>query len=298
MKITIIGANSYIARNLIHRLRNQFSENLILKLYDIQDYHFDKEQDYQFVNVLNIESVKKIDFESDITYVFAGKTGTIQGFEEYKQFVDINEIGLLNILSVYLSNSSKSKIVFPSSRLVYKGQKYKLKEDAEKEFKTIYAVNKYACEQYLHLYNQMYQIPYVIFRICVPYGTMISNASSYGTAEFMLGRAQSGKDISLYGNGEIKRTFTHIQDLCDALITGALSKNCINDVYNIGGEDFSLNEIAKNVAKKYNVNVTYVKWPDEALKIETGDTVFDSSKFDMATNYKYKKEFSKYIQGE
>lgn len=61
-----------------------------------------------------------------------------------------------------------------------------------------------------------------------------------------------------------------------------MSEKCANDVFNIGGEDYSLKEMAELIAKKYGVGVEYVPWPDVALKIESGDTVFDSEKLDRA----------------
>ena len=60
----------------------------------------------------------------------------------------------------------------------------------------------------------------------------------------MIDNAVKGKNISLYGNGSVRRTFTHIEDVCDNLISGAFSDKCVNDVYNIGGEDMSLWEVA------------------------------------------------------
>lgn len=298
MKITIIGANSYIARNLINILNIEYKENLTLYLYDYQKEQSDGCNNYESVNVLNMESIKKINSNVDYLFIFTGKTGTMQGFDNYKDFVEINEMALLNILSVYRNNNSKAKIIFPSSRLVYKGSENKLKENAEKEFKTIYAMNKFSCENYLKMYNNMYNIPYLIFRICVPYGTIIPEASSFGTAEFMLKMARSGKDISLYGKGEVRRTLTHIKDLCHVLIAGAMSEKCVNDVFNIGGENFSLEEMAQPIAQKYNVKVIYTDWPETALKIESGSTVFDSSKFDNLTNFKYENKFTNWIKGE
>ena len=76
-----------------------------------------------------------------------GKTGTITGFGNYEEFIDINEKALLNILNEYRNQHSSAKIIYPSTRLVYRGDDMPLKEDAVKEFKTIYAINKYACEQ-------------------------------------------------------------------------------------------------------------------------------------------------------
>ena len=174
---------------------------------------------------------------------------------------------------------------------MYKGRKELQSEDYEKEFKTIYAINKFACEQYLKQYNMIFDVQYCIFRICVPYGTLIPGASSYGTAEFMLSRAKEGKNISLYGDGSARRTLTYMGDLCNALIKGAFSVKCKNNVYNIGGENYSLKEMAELIAAKYKVGISYVSWPEIALKIESGDTVFDDTKLQSVCPIEYKTKF-------
>lgn len=298
MKIAILGANSYIARNMIYELHQREKEgmNIDLYLYDYQKEHFDKEKNYKSINLFDMDSLRKTELDADVIYVFTGKTGTLQGFQDYNTFIDVNEKALLNILTVYVEQKADGKIIFPSTRLVYKGKSGLLKEDSEKEFKTIYAINKFACEQYLKMYHKMYDVQYAIFRICVPYGTMIQNASSYGTAEFMLNKARKGEDISLYGDGSVRRTLTHIEDLCSILIDGALSNSCCNDIYNIGGENYSLAEMAKKIARLYSVNVVNAEWPENALKIESGDTVFNSQKLDNILNYKYKNTFEQWVQ--
>lgn len=297
MKIGIIGANSFIARNIVYELKKKQKAgfDIELWLYDYQETHLDNEAEYHQINILDMDSVSKINTDVDILYIFAGKTGTVQGFDDYDTFININERALLNILTVCVKNKSDAKIIFPSTRLVYQGKKGKLKEESEKEFKTIYAANKFACEQYLKMYNTMYGVKYAIFRICVPYGTMIPNASSYGTAEFMLGKAKSGEDISLYGDGSVRRTLTHMEDLCNILIEGAMCNKCENDIYNIGGEDYSLREMAEKIAEIYSVGVKYVEWPETALKVESGDTVFDSEKLDAILKYSMKNTFAGWI---
>lgn len=56
--------------------------------------------------------------------------------------------------------------------------------------------------------------------------------------------------------------------------------------------NFSLKEVAEKVAKKYAVNLNFIDWPQEALAIETGDTVFNSNKLDklLGLNYCYRIE--------
>lgn len=293
-KIGVIGANSYIARNLYYILRHS-DEEYEINLYDYNDSFRDGDYDtYKKVDITDKQSVKYIDFSCDILFLFSGKTGTLSGFDEYETFINVNEIGLLNLLTEYHLQNSAAKIIFPSTRLVYKGSCTPLKEGSEKEFKTIYAVNKFACENYLRQFNSIFGVKYAVFRICVPYGTLIKGASSYGTAEFMLNKAQNGHNISLYGDGSVRRTITHISDLCNILILGALNSSCINDVYNIGGEDYSMLEMAEEIARRYGVQVETTPWPDKALMIESGCTVFDDEKLQKIVGYSYSYHFKEW----
>lgn len=289
-KIVVLGANGYIARNLIYVLMRNYPGYEIY-MYGIELNSADQLDNYVTVDMTDKESVKKIDLSCDIVFMLVGRTGSANGFDEYDSFIDINQRTLLNLLNEYRRQKSKARIVFPSTRLVYKGSKVPQREDAEKEFKTVYAINKFACEKYLEQFCRVYGVKYTVFRVCIPYGTLIPGASSYGTAEFMLAKAAKGENITIYGDGRVRRTLTHMEDICIMMIKGAFSEQCENDVFNIGGEDYSLIEMAKLIAEKYNVGVDLIPWPDISLKIESGDTVFDSSKLDARINYERMHKF-------
>ena len=296
MKVAIIGANSYIARNLVYFVRQQECD-VEWRLYDAAETQVDGEANYKQINLLDKESVAQTDLDCDLIYMFVGKTGSAVGFEQYELFNNINQTTLLNVIDEYRRQKSGAKIVFPSTRLVYKGQERPLKESDEKEYKTIYAINKFACEQYLEAYNRVYGVKYCTLRLCIPYGTLIPNASSYGTLEFMLKKATNDEDITLFGDGKQRRTFTYMEDLCDVLWQAGISEECVNDVYNIGGEDYSLLEVAQMVAGKYGVNVVNVPWPETERLIESGSTVFDSEKLDSVIGNRYRMQV-KYWLGE
>lgn len=273
VKSIIIGSNGYIGRNLAWYLTKK-SEDVIC--YDINDTSNETYINYQKLNIINQAEVDDIDTNVDFIYLFAGLTGTSQGFDDFNSYVDINEKGLLNLLSTMRKQASKARLVFPSTRLVYKGQTgIALKEDAEKETKTLYAVNKLACEHILPMYKNAFDINYTIFRICVPYGNLLEGGFSYGTLGFFIQKACAGENISLFGDGSLRRSFTHVEDICNK-ITGAVVKEESNGkIYNIGGENLSLLDVAQQIAAKYGVAVEFTTWPALALKIESGDTIFD-----------------------
>jgi UDP-glucose 4-epimerase len=292
-KSIIIGSNGYLGRNLVYYLSTQ-NEEIIC--YDIHKASIASQSNYNQLDITNYESVSKIDVNTDYIYMFAGITGTYQGFDEFNRYIDINEKGLLNILTRIRDTGSQARIIFPSTRLVYKGQTgVLLKEDSEKETKTLYALNKLACENLLLMYENAFGLKYTIFRICVPYGTLIEGETSYGTIGFFLNKAMNGQNIPLYGDGSLRRTFTHVADICRILYETVKIKKSEGKIYNIGGENLSLLDLASKIANKYRVKVEFVLWPDLTIKIESGDTIFDSSLLDTMIKEDYKYRINEWL---
>lgn len=285
MKIAVIGAKGYIGKHIVKYLSDYY--RLIAEEYDIVEI---SEQHYRTIDLLNKGSLKQLNLNVDYIFFFAGLTGTFAGFDSYQNYININEMALLNLLDTIRKSDYRPKVIFPSTRLVYKGYDKPLKEDDEKETKTIYAANKLACEGYLQAYHDSFDIPYTVFRICIPYGNLLSSDYSFGTVGFFIKQAKAGKDITLYGGGTIKRTFTHMEDLCYQIIEGAFRPESDGQIYNIGGETLSLHDAAEIIARKYSVNVVSVPWPERDLRIESDHTYFDDNKIQSLLNMRpYKK---------
>ena len=273
-KIGVIGANGYIGKHIVSYLQRHYDVNVdsydIVAECDLPNYHK--------VDLTDKESIKGLNLDLDYIFMFAGLTGTYNGFNEYEKFISINELGLLNLLDAIKNSEYRPKVIFPSTRLVYKGVDKSLKEDDLKECKTIYAANKLACEGYLQAYHDSFDIPYTIFRICLPYGNLLSTDYSFGTVGFFIRQAKAGKDITLYGGGNIKRTFTHMEDLCYQIIGGSFHHESNGQTYNVGGETLSLHDAAEIIAAKYGTKVTEIPWPERDLRIESSHTYFDDTK--------------------
>ena len=288
----VFGANGYLGRHLVYFLKNA---NINVEAFDIQDKFESFEIDYLKLDISNIESLKNINWNVDYIFMFAGITGTYNGFDNYNEYVVVNEIGLLNILDKIRKSNFRPRIVFPSSRLVYKGSNISLKEDDRKEAKTIYGINKIACENILEVYRNSFDIPYTIYRICVPYGNNLGADYSYGTVGFFLNQAKNIGTINLYGDGSLRRTFTNVEDICNQLILSCLNEKSFNQVYNTIGEEYSLKEIAMLVANKYNAKLTFSEWPDKDFRIESGHTVFNSLKIKNDFNFELKNSIKKWL---
>jgi len=283
-RCSIIGSNGYLGKHLKWYLEKK---GIVPYCYDVAD---NKEVNYLKIDLTDQRLLKSIRIDVDYIFLCAGITGTYAGFDRFEEYIKINEMGLLNLLDFIRKSKYRPRIIFPSTRLIFKGKDKPLEENDEKETKTIYAVNKLACEGFLQAYNYSFDIPYTIFRLCVPYGNLIENNYSYGTIGFFVKLASEGRDITLYGDGSIKRTFTHIHDVCFQMVDGAFNPKSINNIYNIGGETFTLKDVANIIAKRFDKKVTFIPWPEKDIRIESNHTYFNDTKIqNLLHNFEYLK---------
>ena len=274
-KCAIIGSKGYIGKHLEYYLKQKKNDVVCYDVVESEDVN------YHRCDLTDFESVRRIiDLKVDYIFMFAGLTGTYVGFDKANIFVNVNEMGLINLLNCIRESKYRPKIIFPSTRLIYKGADKALKEDDEKETKTIYAVNKIACENLLYAYRQNFDIPYTIFRICVPFGNMFSDDYSFGTIGFFIRQASNDRRITLYGDGSIKRTFTSMHDLCKQIVEVGMVRVSDGEIYNIGGHTYSLRNAAEIIASYYKAEISFISWPERDLKMESGSTYFDSSKIE------------------
>lgn len=282
-KFTIIGSNSSLAQNFIYYL---LDKEVCLNLYDIQKESIDNNTNYHSIDFFNDEDLLKVDYDCDALFLFSGLTGAESSITQALRFVDINEKLFLRILEAVKNSKSKCRIVYPSSRLVYKDVDKILSEDSELEANSIYAQNKIFCESCLKIYQRIYGINYTIFRIAIPFGELKPGLSNFGIVSKLKNQSASG-NICLFGKGESKRTFTHIKDLCEVLYYGSILDSTINENYNIGGSSYSLSQIAEELAKKYKCKISYTEWPKILKEVEVKNGQLSSDKLDKILPIKY-----------
>lgn len=275
----IFGCNGYLGRNMVAYLQQMGWQ---ISGADIQIEGFQSDFSYSSIDVTSEEVMSKIDLQPfQLIFFFSGLTGTWKGFEIPDEYLHVNELGLINLLRQMQQQNATGRIVFPSTRLVYKGvQNYPLRESETLLPLTPYAVNKLACEQYLYAYKNAFNIGYTVFRLCIPYGNLTEETDSYGTIGFFEKMGSNGQPISVFGDGSLKRTFTHMKDIVRNMLNVSQMQQSNGEVYNMGGETFSLLDVATMVAKKYKVPVTHTNWPENAAKIESGDTIFNCEKIE------------------
>lgn len=294
-KILITGANGYVGSHLSQSLIDLGKD---VRLTDIAATSILSYPNYIQVDFRNEGSIRSVISDVDTIYFFTGRTGNSrEGFEEPSSFIEGNVITLVNLLKVVKDMEKKPRIIFPSTRLLYEGKEGLITEDSAMNPKSVYSINKMACEQYLKIYGDCFGIDYTIFRISLPYGKLIKDDRvSYGIMSYLVDQARGKNELYIFGDGKQKGSFIHIEDLVQILIKGGLHQLTKNQTYNIGGPDnVEMRFIIQKIADKYNVAVKVVEWPEEAKLTDQGDLVIDSSRILDLIGYKYKFSIEKWL---
>jgi len=121
-----------------------------------------------------------------------------------------------------------------------------------------YAWSKYVGEQLCELYTKVYDLPTAICRFYNVYGEHQLEDGAYATVVGIFEKQhREGKSLTITGNGEQRRDFTHIDDIVDGLVRCGFNLFGDNPIssgkaYELGrGLNFSINEIADMLGKDY-----------------------------------------------
>ena len=122
-----------------------------------------------------------------------------------------------------------------------------------------YAWSKFSGEELCKLYSSVYDVPTSICRFYNVYGPYQIEDGTYAT---LLGIFQKqyreGKPLTIVGDGEQRRDFTHIDDIVDGLIRinramhGEVDMRYAGEIFELGsGKNYSINEVANMFGEKY-----------------------------------------------
>ena len=111
---------------------------------------------------------------------------------------------------------------------------------------TPYGLSKWQAEQYATIYNANYQTEFVGLRYFNVFGPRQDPSSPYsGVLSIFAQAVQTGRPITIFGDGEQTRDFVYVADVVQAnLLASAIPFSAENAVFNVGrGEQSSLNLI-------------------------------------------------------
>lgn len=146
----------------------------------------------------------------------AAQAGVRYSIENPGAYISANIVGTFNLLET-LREYPPRHLLFASTSSVYGGNPVMpFAETSRTAFPvSLYAASKSACESLTHSYSHLFGMPTTCFRFFTVYGPW--GRPDMAPIKFA-SRILNGDEIDVYGNGEMSRDFTYIDDLVEGIV--------------------------------------------------------------------------------
>ncbi|WP_456468424.1 NAD-dependent epimerase/dehydratase family protein [Archaeoglobus sp.] len=163
---------------------------------------------------------------------------------------DVNYLGTRNVLEE--ARKRDLKVLFASTCNIY-GVGTDLKGDDEVKPLNPYSKSKLKAEKLCLDYHEKYGLDVRILRLASVYGYSPGVRFNLVVNYFAL-RAILGYNLTVFGKGENWRPFIHVEDAASAFLF-LMEKGRSGEVYNVGGENFRIKDVAELVRNLVNPEV-------------------------------------------
>jgi len=230
MKILVTGGAGFIGTNLIKRLLLEGHRVVSLDDYETgtSDNHI---EGVKYINS-DIETIEYLAGDYDLVYHLAALSRIQPSFENPTETFRVNTRG-----TEAVCEWAKAKGI----KVVYAGSSSKHHDPSQSP----YAMYKYLGEEVCKLYRKTYGLDVEICRFYNVYGP---NEVIEGDWAAVIGiwrrQVRDGENITIIGDGEQRRDFTHVVDIVDGLYKVGIGNEKHEDAWELGcGVNYSINEM-------------------------------------------------------
>jgi len=274
-KVLVTGGCGFVGSNLVDILINSGNHVTV-----IDDLSFGKKEYCNIKAKYIFDDFKKVlnnhEEKYDVIYHLAAEARIQPSFKNPLYTCENNSYGTAIVCEYARKNNSM--IVYAGSSSFYGGV-----------YLNPYAFAKWQGEEVIQMYTKVYNVKSGIARFFNVYGPRNPLIGQYTPVVAIFEQQMLDfKPLTIVGDGEQRRDFTHVYDICQGLIDISLEDRQ-GEVYNLGtGKNFSINELADLFGgeKKYL----------PARPGEVRVTLADTSKINKATGWKAKYDLEKYIK--
>ena len=226
-------------------------------------------------SILDNDLIERLFERHRFTYVYHLAAYAAEGLSHFiKRFnYQNNLIGSVNLINASVNHEVKC-FVFTSSIAVYGAGQSPMSEEMVPVPEDSYGIAKIAVERELKITHEMFGLDYVIFRPHNVYGERQNIGDRYrNVVGIFMNQLMKNEPMSIFGDGEQQRAFTHISDVAPIIATCVDVPAARNQLFNVGADvPHTVNYLAEIVASAMGkrCNVVHLD-PRNEVKIAFSD---------------------------
>jgi UDP-glucose 4-epimerase len=255
MKSLVTGGAGFIGSNLVDRLLDLGHEVVVIdnEYSDVHEqfYWNDKAQNYKY-DIRDYENTRLLYDSVDYVFHIAAEARIQPAIKNPIEAVSINSVGTVTVLQCAREAGVK-RVIYSSTSSAYGMNQYPNVETQPDDCLNPYSVSKVNGEKLCKMYTDLFSLPTVCFRYFNVYGERQPLRGQYAPViGIFLRQRAADEPLTIVGDGEQRRDFTHVSDVVNANVLAATSEidsKFFGQVFNVGtGKNHSVNEIAEQIS--------------------------------------------------
>jgi UDP-glucuronate 4-epimerase len=246
MAILVTGGAGFIGSNLVEALLRETSETVIA----LDNFNDNYDAALKRANIQLVQAHPRLRLvEADLRdedaaaqtllehgvrtiYHLAGSPGVPASLREPRANIENNVLSITNLLESARSYPVE-RFLFASSSTVYgRGAQTPFVEDAPLGIPTSpYGASKRAAEILGFMYHQVHGVPFTALRLFNVYGPRLRPELSLAAFTRAI---LDDQPLVLYGDGSIRRDFTHVGDVCRGMLAALTATGIAGQAINLG----------------------------------------------------------------
>ncbi len=249
MKCVVTGGCGFIGTHLVDRLVNDGHQVVVLDDLSTGNLEgLNPSAEPLYCSVTDADALETATEGAEVVFHTAAWARIERSVADPVGTHAVNVTGTLNVLRAAQINGV-SRVINSSSSSVYGDQSsHLMREDMAPNPKSPYALQKLMGEQYAGLFARLFGMTAVSLRYFNVYGPGQPSEGAYSLViPRFLKMRREGNPLTVYGDGEQTRSYTHVSDVVEANILAATAELPAGEhiALNIGtGQETSVNEIA------------------------------------------------------
>ena len=258
MKTIVTGGQGFIGSHVVDRLVGSGHEVLVIDDNSAQcneEFYVNEGAQYHKISICEYDKIRPLFEGVDVVFHLAAESRIQPAILNPVYATQVNVVGTCNVLQAS-RDAGVDRVVYSSTSAGY-GLKNEppLKEDMPKDCLNPYSVTKCAGEELCVMYTDLFGLKTVSFRYFNVYGPRQPLVGQYApVVGLFMEQYKNGETMTIVGDGEQRRDFTHVDDVVDANILAAFTTNeeAFGEVFNVGfGKNYSILELAQLIGGEY-----------------------------------------------
>lgn len=281
--VTVYGADSYFGAHLVKHL--DLTEQMVYGFSQDRDLNFEEEP-------MLIHGREKIAFEpapvvSDWIIVCL----------DPRISLDVYIIRMKNLCNYLVDQEFLGKVCFVSSGGICLSSDKEISEDTVVYPRTQSDLALSIGENFLNvmLHQKDNQAGTLVVRVGVPYGDEVGMSDATGMINRLIKSTSAGQMLEIPGPAEVKRSCTHISDICESIISLLPAGDLAPSLVNIPGETLTVQDIITTVTERFPVNITYRLCENDDSDFYIGDQHLSDVYFKENSAFKRKYAFKEWF---